>query len=198
MPLEIAGVVIDQLLSIETSETARFVRHAVPGGSGDLAQDLGRPSVCIRVRGIAYGAEAAQRITALRGHLLTRAPVDFLCELTGEGYFSQVLVDHLLVVERAGYPDQFDYECAVSEYVPPPPPPAGSLFDAIDGDLLDEAMSLMDDIQNALDEVSGLLDLLSGAADFGDPTTRLPAMLSSFTDVAGGATGTLTTIGDLL
>lgn len=198
MALEIAGVVIDQLVSIEASEVARFVRHAVPGMSGELAQDFGRPSVRIRVRGIFYGSDAAERLGQLRSHLLARQPVDFLCELTGEGYFSQVIVDQIEVAERAGRPDEFDYECVVTEYVPPPPPPQSSLLDGIDAGLLDEASAMMDDVQNALAEVAGLASLLSGAADFANPTTRLPAMLDSFTSVAGGAGGTLSGLGDLL
>src|SRR5262245_7018774 len=100
MALEIAGVVLDKLVSIEASETARFVRHAVPGLSGEYAQDLGRPCVRIRVRGIFYGSDASDRLKELRGHLLDRTPVDFLCELIGEGYFSQVVVDDLNVAER--------------------------------------------------------------------------------------------------
>jgi len=45
MPLEIAGVVLDKLVSIEASEGARLARHAVPGLSGEYVQDFGRPSV---------------------------------------------------------------------------------------------------------------------------------------------------------
>ncbi len=198
MPLEIAGVTLDKLTSLEASEVARFVRHAVPGMDGELAQDIGRPSVRIRVCGIFYGDDASDRLKELRGHLLDRTPVDFVCELTGQGYFSQVLVDHLEVAQRAGRPDEFDYECVVTEYVPPPPPPASNPLGDLDAGLLDEAASMMDDVQNALSEVAGLADLLSGAGDFGNPTTRLPAMLDAFTGAAGGASSTLGGIGDLL
>lgn len=198
MALEIAGVVLDKLLSIEVSEGARFVRHAVPGLDGDLAQALGRPSVQIRVRGIFYGDTAADNLQTLRGHLLGREPVDFLCELTGQGYFSQVLVDQLNVAQRAGRPDEFDFDCALAEYVPPPPPPAGNPLDGLDAGLLDEAAGLMDDVQNALAAVSDLAGLLAGAADFANPTTRLPGMLDAFTGASGGAAGALSAIGDLL
>jgi hypothetical protein len=198
MALEIAGVVLDKLTSIEASEAARFARHAVPGLNGDYVQDLGRPSVRIRVRGIFYGDDAADRLKTLRGHLLDRAPVDFLCELTGEGYFSQVVVDDLSVAERAGRPDEFDFECVVTEYVPPPPPPATSVLGDLDTGILSEAASLMDAAQDALSQVAGLASLLSGAADFGNPTTRLPSMLDSFKGAAGGATSTLSTIGGLI
>ena len=198
MPLEIAGVVLDKLVSIDVTEGARFVRHAVPGQDGDYAQALGRPSVQIRVRGIFYGETAAADLQALRGHLLARTPVDFLCEITGEGYFSQVVVDALEVGQRAGHLGEFDFECAVTEFVPPPPPPTSDPFGGIDADILGEAASLMDDVQNALAEVAALGDLLAGAADFGNPTTRLPGMLDAFSGASGGAAGTLSTIGDLL
>ena len=49
MPLEIAGVALDKLVSIEASEGARLARHAVPGLSGEYVQDFGRPSVRIQV-----------------------------------------------------------------------------------------------------------------------------------------------------
>ena len=198
MALELAGVVLDKLLSIDVTEGARFVRHAVPGQEGDYAQALGRPSVQIRVRGICYGDGAADDIQTLRGHLLGRAPVDFLCEITGQGYFSQVLVEKLEVGQRAGRLDEFDFACELTEYVPPPPPPAASPFGDIDTSLLDEAGALMDDVQNALAEVAGLVDLIAGAADFANPTTRLPGMLDAFSGATGGAAGALSAIGDLL
>ncbi len=198
MALELAGVVLDKLVSIDVAEGARFVRHAVPGQDGDYAQALGRPSVQIHVCGIFFGDTATDNMQTLRGHLLTREPVDFLCELTGQGYFSQVLVDRLDVRQRAGRPDEFDFECQLTEFVPPPPPPATDPFGGIDAGLLDEAASLMDDVQNALSEVAGLADLLSGAADFGNPTTRLPGMLDAFSGAAAGSGDTLAAIGDLL
>jgi prophage DNA circulation protein len=84
MALELAGVVLDKLVSIEATEGARFVRHAVPGLNGEYVQDLGRPGVRIRISGIFYGDTASDDLKALRGHLLDRTPVDFLCELTGQ------------------------------------------------------------------------------------------------------------------
>jgi hypothetical protein len=198
MALELAGVVLDKLVSIDVTEGARFVRHPVPGQEGDYTQALGRPSVQIRVRGIFFGDTATDNLKTLRGHLLDRDPVDFLCEITGQGYFSQVLVDRLDVGQRAGRLDEFDFECALTEYVPPPPPPPADAFGGIDSSLLDEAASTMDDAQNALSEVAGLGDLLSSAGDFGNPTTRLPSMLDSFTGATKDAGGTLSSIGALL
>ncbi len=198
MALELAGVALDKLVAIEVSEGARFVRHAVPGLDGEIAQALGRPSVVIRVRGIFQGDSAADDMQSLRNHLLARDPVDFLCEITGQGYFSQVLVDQLDVAQRAGRADEFDFACVLAEYVPPPPPPAADLMAGLDTGLLDEAAGLMDDVQNALDAVSEIGGLLAGAADFGNPTTKLPAMLDAVKGATGGASGTLTAIKGLL
>jgi hypothetical protein len=198
MALELAGIVLDKLVSIEATEGARFVRHVVPGLNGEYLQDLGRPGVRIRIYGIFYGDTASDDLKTLRGHLLDRQPIDFLCELTGQGYFTQVVVNDLNVSQRAGQPDQFDFTCVVTEYVPPPAPPAAYPVADLDAGILGEASSLMDDAQNALAQVAGLANLLSGAADFGNPTTRLPSMLDSFTSAAGGAASVLSEIGSLL
>jgi hypothetical protein len=199
MAVELAGILLDKLTRVDVREQARLVRHAVPGLSGELTQNLGRPSVAVSFRGIFYGAEAGAKLKELRDKYLAREPVDFLCEAVGQGYFTQVVIDEIHVAQRAGLVDQFDYACEVVEYVPPPPPPAvlNPLAD-IDTSLLEEAAGMMDDIQNAIAQVADLAQLLAGAVAFGDPTTRLPNMLTSFTDAAGTATTTLQSVADLL
>jgi len=188
MALEIAGISLEKLTSIEATEMARFARHSVPGMDGDLSQEMGRPSVSIRVRGIFYGADAISQLDTLRARMLDRAPVDFVCELTGSGYVSEVVVDQLNVAQLAGHPDEFEYTCVVTEYVPPPPPPTSSLLDELDLGIIDEAASMLDDVQNALSELESLTSLLGDMPDFGNPVTRLPAMLDAFSSVAGGGT----------
>jgi hypothetical protein len=198
MALEIAGVTLDKLISIEASEVARYVRHPVPGMNGELSQEMGRPSVRIALRGIFYGADAIAQLEVLRGHLLSRTPVDFVCEMTGSGYVAQVLVDRFDVAERAGQPNEFEYQCLVTEYVPPPPPPSSSLLGDLDLGIIDEAASMMDDFQNALAQLESLGNLLGGASDFGNPVTRLPAMLESFSSAASGGTSAIGGIEELL
>jgi hypothetical protein len=198
MALELAGISLDKLVRVELKERARFVRHAVPGLSGDLAQDLGRPSVAVRFQGIFHGADAADQLKKLRDPYLSRTPVDFICEAAGQGYFTQVVIDSLQVAQRAGYLDQFDYLCEVSEYVPPPPPASANPLAALDAGILDEAMSAMDDIQNAIAQVSDVVGLLGAASSFGDPTTRLPAMLSTFTGAAGGGGAAVDAVWELI
>lgn len=198
MALEIAGVVLEKLIHIEAHEAARFVRHAIPGMNGELSQEMGRPCVQMSVQGIFYGSEAFSQLEILRGNLLDRTPVDFVCEMTGSGYVAQVVVDRFDVAQRAGHPDEFEYTCIVTEYVPPPPPPTSSLMQDLDLSVLEEATAMLDDIQDALAVVESLTDLLSGAEDFGNPVTRLPGLLDAFSSVAGGASGTTTSIEEQL
>jgi hypothetical protein len=197
MSVELGSTTLEHLTHVEVHEATRFVRHAVPGMSGDLSQVLGRPSVAVRFQGIFYGATALDELGGLRTAHLAGSPVDFFTDAVGEGYFAQVLITRLQVAQRAGYPDQFDFACEVMEYVEPPAPAVSDPFGALDTGLLGEAAGFMDDVQNALDEVSGLVDLIANSPSFGDPTAQLPQMLDAFKSLAQGGTGTLTNIRDL-
>ncbi len=200
MAIELGSVTLEKLTHISVSEQARIVRHPVPGLSGDLSQTLGRPSVLVTFQGIFYGPQAFDDLSSLRQAYLDAQPVDFFTEAVGQGYFAQVLITHLEVSQNAGAVDQFDYTCQVMEYVVPPEPVVSSGFglDDLDAGLLDEAASFIDDVQDALQQVSDLVDLVANAPSFGDPTSRLPDMLSGFTSAAGGGVTTLSSIRDLL
>ena len=197
MAVELAGINLERLTKVAVRERARIVRHGVPGLSGDLAQTLGRPSVEVTFWGIFYGATADDDLAQLRQAHLAHQPVDFFTEAVGEGYFSQVLITDLLVTQRAGYADQFDFTCTVVEYVRPPEPVLVNPLAALDTSLIDEAAGFVDDVQNALEQVSQLTDLLANVPSFADPTGRLPAMLEAFSGIAGGGTGVLSGIRDL-
>ena len=193
MTIELGNLTLDHLTQINVREQARIARHPVPGMSGDLSQTLGRPSVEMVFKGIFYGESALEDLGQLRSAYLESSPLDFFTEAVGEGYFTQVLVTRLEVTQRAGRLDEFDYLCELVEYVEPPeplqagPPGLGDL----DLGLLDEATAFIDDVQNALEQVSSLVDLVAGAQDFGNPTTRLPAMLDQFTAITGGGSAAL-------
>jgi hypothetical protein len=197
MAVELAGINLEHLTRIAVREGARIVRHPVPGMQGDLAQTLGRPAVEVTFQGIFYGAGAPEGLAQLRQAHLTQAPVDFFTEVVGEGYFAQVLIGGLEVVQRAGYADQFDYTCTVLEYVQPPVPTVIDPLAALDTDLISEAAGFVDDVQDALEQVSQLTDLIANVPSFADPTSRLPAMAETFTTVAGDGAGVLTTIRNL-
>lgn len=198
MAVELGSTRLEHLVSIDVDEAISAVHHAVPGMNGSLSQVLGRPSVVVRFRGLFYGPTAADDLGALRAAHLEGKPVDFFTEAVGQGYFTQVLITRLQVSQHAGYLDQFDFACEVREYVEPPAPAVADPFAALDADLLSEAAGFLDDVQNALDEVAGLVDLVANAPSFGNPTTKLPALLDAFTALADQSGGPLTTIRDLI
>jgi hypothetical protein len=191
MPVELGGLTLTTLTKVRIDERAAFVRHSVPGMEGDLSQNVGRPSVEIELNGVFYGAEAADNLGQLRDLYLQREPVDFFAAATGEGYFAQVLISNLEVVERAGELDQFSYRCRLHEYVEPPEPVAAGGFPSLDTSLLDEAAGFIDDVQNAIEQVSQLVELLGNLPSFANPTTRLGALPTAFTGLADGMQGPL-------
>jgi hypothetical protein len=194
MAIELGGVTLEQLTHVAVRERARIVQHTVPGLDGDLAQALGRPSVEVSIRGIFYGASAADDLKQLRDAYLAREPVDFFAEAIGEGYFAQVLISRLEVQQRAAYLDQFDFACYVVEYVEPPEPVAADPLAALDSNLAGEAGAFVDDVQNAVAQVSQLTDLLANAPSFGNPTKQLPEMLDRYKTGIGSDKGVLSNI----
>ncbi len=196
MAVELGGIVLDHLTQVSVRERARIAHHDVPGLNGNLAQTLGRLSVEVSLRGLFYGTSAVEELNRLRSVYFGQEPVDFFTESVGEGYFTQVLISRLEVSQRAGYLDQFDFVCDVTEYVEPPEPAVADPLAALDTDLLDEAASFVDDMQNGLEQVSQLTDLLNIPA-FGNPVEALPGMASAYEQIAAGGAASLTEIRDL-
>lgn len=196
MAVELGQISLDKLTRVTVSERARIVYHRIPGLAGDLAQVLGRPSVQVRLEGIFFGADAAERLKRMRTLHLAGEPVDFFADAVGEGYFTQVLIAGLQVVQQAGEPDQFTYTCELVEFVKPPQALAANDFLAkLDGELLNEAAGFMDEVQNAVEEVSQLEELLASVPSFGDPTRRLSELPAAFKAIAAGEIlGTLTSL----
>ncbi len=156
MAVELGGISLEKLTEVAVGESARIVRHAVPGMSGDLTQTLGRPSVEVTLRGVFYGTGAAASLEELRQAFLERRPVDFFSDAVGEGYFAQVLISALEVRQRAGFPGQFDFACRVVEYVEPLAPVPADPLAALDAELALEAASFLDQVQDALEQPGGL------------------------------------------
>lgn len=194
MAVELGDISLDHLTDVTVRERARIVRYAVPGLEGDLAQTLGRPSVEVDLRGIFYGAEAGEQLSGLRDVFHAREPVDFFAEAVGEGFFSEVLISELEIRQRAGFPDQFDFNCRVVEWVEPPSPGLADPLAAIDAELDLEATAFIDDIGNALAEVAALTDLITNIPSFGDPTVSLAGMIDGFTGSSGDSSALLETV----
>jgi hypothetical protein len=200
MAVELGGMTLQLLTRVTVNERARVVPRAVPGLSGDLSQVLGRPSVEVTLEGIFYGSDAADQLKQLRALKLGDEPVDFFADTVGDGYFSQVMISGIEVVQAAGDLDQFTYRCELMEYVEPPAPavPLSALAE-LDAGILSEAAGFLDDVQNAVEQVTQLADMLASMPSFGDPTGRLVEMPKTFNAVAGGqALNAVAALRDLL
>lgn len=127
MAIELGGIQLNRVHRIVTLEHADWVTHRLPGLDGSLVQDLGRDTVRLQINGIFYGAAASQDLDALRKIYKNREPVDFVAEIVGGAYFSQVILEQFEVWQQADAPAEFGYQLAIAEYVPPPSPPLASL-----------------------------------------------------------------------
>jgi hypothetical protein len=170
VPIEIGGIQLNRVHRLATLEEAALAAHRIPGLEGSVVQDLGRASVQLQVEGIFYGATAKDDLEALRALYKSREPVDFLAEIVGEAYFSQVVVTRFEVFEVAGSPDELSYVLHVLEYVEPPEPEAAADFGAIDASILDDAASFMEaatlpDLIGSIPNITNPLAPLEGAMD---------------------------------
>lgn len=115
MAIELAGIQLKRVHHIETVEQSNFVYHRVPGMQGNVVQDLGRDSVRLQLHGIFYGETAQDSLEKLRDVYKKREAVDFLADVVGQAYFSQVIVERFEVVQSAQDPDQFSYVLTIAE-----------------------------------------------------------------------------------
>jgi hypothetical protein len=117
MSIELAGIKLNRIHHIETLEQGSFIYHHIPGSQGNVIQNMGRDSVCLQLYGIFYGARAQQDLEALRRVYQQQKAVDFLADIVGQSYFSQVIVDRFEVVQSTRDPEQFSYRLTINEYV---------------------------------------------------------------------------------
>jgi DNA circularisation protein N-terminus len=170
MSIEIAKIPLPRVHRIVTQERADFMSHRIPGLSGNIVQDMGRQSVRLQIDGIFYGKKAKDDLDALRKVFKDRKPVDFLADLVGQAYFSQVVIEQLEVRQAATEPDQFSYQLTVVEYVPPPKAQAQANKISMDDKLALKSKNFMKGIQ-----IPDLLD----TPNFGDPTLPLNGIKTS-------------------
>ncbi|MEO1261104.1 MAG: hypothetical protein AAFZ15_20045 [Bacteroidota bacterium] len=180
MPIELAGIKLNRIHKIVSQEQADFVAHRIPGLDGNVVQNMGRDSVVLYIEGIFYGATAKDDLEKLRDVYKGRKEVDFLADLVGQAYFSQVIVKKFEVWQRAEDPDQFSYLLTLAEYVPPPEPESDFGFPDVELDIGLEALDFMDMIQ--------LPDLLS-VPELSDPSAPLLTMVDGVGGVLNGMTG---------
>ncbi|MEZ4958230.1 MAG: DNA circularization N-terminal domain-containing protein [Saprospiraceae bacterium] len=179
MPIELAGIPLNRIHKIVSQEQADFVAHRIPGLDGNVVQDMGRDSVVLYIEGIFYGATAKDDLEKLRDVYKGRKEVDFLADLVGQAYFSQVVVKKFEVWQRAEDPDQFSYVLTLAEYVPPPEPESDLGFPDVELDIGLEALDFMDMIQ--------LPDLLS-VPELSDPSAPLLTLVDGISETLNGMT----------
>lgn len=118
MPIEIANINLTRVHHLATLEQANWVAHHIPGREGTVTQDLGRASVRLDIRGICYGPTAQADLERLRQAYKQRQTVDFLAEIVGQAYFSQVIIEQFEVTQRAEAPEEYSYRLIVTEATP--------------------------------------------------------------------------------
>lgn len=171
MPIEIGGINLSRIHKITTLEQADFASHRVPGLEGNIVQNMGRNSVRLRIEGIHYGSEAKENLEALREIYKARQEIDFLADIVGEAYFSEVIIETFEVSQQAHEPDQYSFVLTVAEYVPPPEPLSDFGLDVpgVDELIALEALDFMDLVQ--------LPDLLGSVPEISDPTIPLSGLI---------------------
>lgn len=116
MSIELAGIKLNKVHRLETLEQQNFVFHQIPGKQGSTSQNLGRDVVRLRLNGICYGENAVKDLAKIRTVYKDQKPVDFLADIIGQSYFSQVLIERFEVIQSVNYPDQFTYQLILAEY----------------------------------------------------------------------------------
>lgn len=143
MAIEIAGIQLNRVHQIETIEQNNFVYHQIPGKQGNLVQNFGRDSVRLQVQGIFYGNKYLVDLEKLRKIYQEQKPVEFIAEIIGQAYFSQVILEKFAVLQSAIYPDQFSYTLTLAEYVPPTPSQTVAQVASVDANIKADAASFM-------------------------------------------------------
>lgn len=168
MAIELGGIKLRKISRINSLEQAGFVRHRIPGLEGELAQNLGRPSVRLEIEGIHYGPDAQEGLDSLRKMHVEKEPVEFLADIIGKAYFALVILDRFEVIQDAQAPDQYSYLLEIVEYVKPPEPVLQQI-PAVDAGILQDATQFMDLVQ--------LPDQLN-LPEISDPTVPMKNMLT--------------------
>lgn len=168
MPIEVAGIQLNRIHQVKTLEQGSFIHHRIPGLQGNAIQSIGRNSVCLQLHGIFYGPKAQQDLEALRQVYQNQEAVDFLADIVGQSYFSQVILERFEVVQSTHDPDQFSYVLTITEYVKPanPAPTTAAVDAAIKADAANfMAVATLPDLlqMGALPEVTNPIEPLRSA-----------------------------------
>lgn len=194
----IGDLELDQVLEVEVRQVRKLAGHAVPGWDGDLMQDLGEAAAEIRLRGIAMGDSAGERLEQLRGAFSEGTPLDFVSSASVATEVEQALLERLDVVQSGEVNGAFLYAMTLRRYVPPPEPSIGGfsadflagLDDLNLANALDQVGGFADALgtaQGALDQVNKALEVLEDAKGLIEGALELEPLLSAMGAVASSA-----------
>lgn len=185
MAIEIAGIQLKRVHHIETLEQQQFIYHQVPGLQGNRTQTLGRNSVRLRLWGIFYGAKAQDDLEALRQVYIQQNPADFLANIVGQAYFSQVVLERFEVTESAHDPEQFSYALTLAEYVPPQTTTTSTAPIQV-GIQADAASFMVNATLPNAPQLGGIPDISNPFTPLGDALTPVQDALSSLDTATAG------------
>ncbi len=186
MPIELAGIQLNRVHKIVTLEQPAFAYHRIPGLLGNVVQDLGRDSVRLQIEGIFFGPNALKDLDGLRKIHKKRDPVDFLAEIVGQAYFSQVTLESFEVFQLADAPEEYSYSLTVAEYVAPPKPAAAPAPSSVDVAIRVEAQGFID-IATLPDRLR-----LGSLPELTNPAEPLSGALGQITTASEGLQGVTT------
>jgi hypothetical protein len=178
---------LEDIESIESSESRALVEHRVPGLAGSYFQDLGTAPIAITICGTKQGDEARDAfLEGIRALYNRGEPTTFVADINTATDLTEVVIEDLQVAEIGGSPDSFRYRIKLRQYIEPPAPlPTGLLNDGILGDALN--------LTDALDA----LDALGSIPDLGDPTPPLRQSLDTVRTTTTGLDEVVADINEL-
>lgn len=192
MSIEIGKLKLNKVHRLQTLEKTGFAQHAIPGMNGDIIQDLGRDSVQLQLDGIFYGKTYQDDMKVLRTIYLQRKPVDFIADIVGKAYVSQVVLTHFSVNQSAQDPEQFSYCLILHEYIKPKKNKTNAANDNVNKQIKSDAKMKMK-IASLPDDLS-----LGSLPDITNPFTPLDNALSPVKEAATGFHDSMTALKDLL
>ena len=175
---------VPRVALLRTEEARKLTEHRVPGRAGSVWQDLGADTVIVEIAGSVFSTEEREGfLDGARQRFAAAEPLTFVADILRATDLQYVLIDSLVVEERADRPDEIGYRLLLRESPPPPPPP--DPFGAIDTSLLDQAGGFLDAVTDALDAVAALGNI----PDFTDPSSLLGGTTAEATELMDGIAG---------
>ena len=139
---------LTQVQEIGTYDRRMLAEHKPPGMAGSLLQNLGRRPARVSLWGVATGDKALEFTQKLDEKFRAGKPVPFVADIVTDSQIQQVLIDDVRFQDLAGKPERFGYVLTLLEFIEPVEPEVTS---PLDGDLLDDAQSLINGITAGLD-----------------------------------------------